>query len=517
MKKVCLLSLLFLGISSLAGCNKTKNFEIKFKDDIPNAVLYENFDFEPYIIKEEGVSYSLKCYYQDYTLKEEKEIPTVGLTFIPETSFDVSIVVTGQKGSLTKQRKTLLRVSTNGKGTYDIKAYYSITLPDYDNSKPAFLEYDVEIDPEAADKYWVRLEDEDGNYFGPYRFTRAGIDDSYDNEGVAVISNEDGVMHLAFGINDLISATVARPKKLVRMCDHNGYCSGAQGTIKNITIGHEDHRPPVEPIPEGMYRLRGNYSAPLPDYDEAEEKIYLEMDLTISPEGTDKYWAKLVDEEGSYFGNYRITTNGITTDQNTKGIFITSNDGNGNLHVVFALHRLVGGSPTIPEKLVKIQDVNNWTSGAVGFVGHFSFTYETPEGVEDEKETVPGRIDLEANYQTALPEYDETKEEIWFELDLYISDTGANKFWAKLQDSAGNFFGPYRLTRGGIDGNYNVAGIYATSDMEGNLHIVFALHELSGGEGTPGKLVSIADYRGWTSGAEGYFENLSITYANPTL
>lgn len=111
-KKLVFTLLTVMAASSLVGCQQeSTKFEIKFTDAVPNCVTGEEYDFGDILIEEEGVSYTMEAFYQNYYEKKEYKLETNGLKFTQNEAFDVSVVVTGKKGGETKKRTQLVQTS----------------------------------------------------------------------------------------------------------------------------------------------------------------------------------------------------------------------------------------------------------------------------------------------------------------------------------------------------------------------------------------------------------------------
>ena len=100
----CLLSCLMVAAAVLAACGQTtEKLEAKLTPEFATAyaILGEEFDFEPYIVKQEGVTYAVKAEYFDETEMVYKEIPCNGFKFTPTENTNVFITLTATKGDET--------------------------------------------------------------------------------------------------------------------------------------------------------------------------------------------------------------------------------------------------------------------------------------------------------------------------------------------------------------------------------------------------------------------------------
>ena len=229
----------------------------------------------------------------------------------------------------------------------------------------------------------------------------------------------------------------------------------------------------------GKVYLESGFDIPLPDYDAADTDVLaLEFDVYVTSARspyTKIYW-RLYDASDNYFGYYRITYAGIQA-TNTSG-YSVENTGADTFHVTLVLKDLAGGSGT-PGKLVRLVDVAASSANLEGaWIENIEFTY--------------AKISLSSGYELDLPDYnEENANTLAFGMDVYTGDAGKLDFG--IYDESDNYFGNYRLTYAGLNVGYNHAGVEVETLGTHKYHVTFNLAALSGGSGTPGKLVSIKD------------------------
>ena len=111
-KKLITLLGLTLLTSFTSGCQKNKTYNIKFVDDIDICLLGEEYDFEPFFEKEQGFSYSMYAYYDDYG----NDVPvekTGDFTFIQDVYSDVFVEITGKKNNLEIKGTKVVTVASS--------------------------------------------------------------------------------------------------------------------------------------------------------------------------------------------------------------------------------------------------------------------------------------------------------------------------------------------------------------------------------------------------------------------
>lgn len=117
MKKQFLLPVfLTLAVGVLAGCSSSgTEFEVKFKTVLPTAHVDEPLDFSKYIEREDGVEYTLKAFYQNPNeFPVEHELPVDGFTFTPVSEAEITLELTGTKGSKTSTRTKAIPCTYRG-------------------------------------------------------------------------------------------------------------------------------------------------------------------------------------------------------------------------------------------------------------------------------------------------------------------------------------------------------------------------------------------------------------------
>lgn len=116
MKKTKLLTsavVLLLGLTTLTSCGGSP-LELILSDTFDTAYIGETYNFGDYITKQDGVEYSIECYYQNYYEKREYPVTVDGLTFVPEKQFDVTVVATAKKGNEKIKKTVSVPVSLRG-------------------------------------------------------------------------------------------------------------------------------------------------------------------------------------------------------------------------------------------------------------------------------------------------------------------------------------------------------------------------------------------------------------------
>ena len=115
-KRHLLLPLLIIPSLIIPGC-KQKNegtLEIELDEYTPLAYLGEEYDFTDVLYVEEGVTYKLEVYYQNYTTMEEFELPVEDtFYFTPVELYDLTVIVNATKGKLKAKRTRHVQVSYN--------------------------------------------------------------------------------------------------------------------------------------------------------------------------------------------------------------------------------------------------------------------------------------------------------------------------------------------------------------------------------------------------------------------
>ncbi|MCQ2742124.1 MAG: hypothetical protein MJ239_02350 [Bacilli bacterium] len=113
-KKLTSLSFFFVTLA-LSGCSSSTNIlDIEFSESVVAAYVGVEYDFSDNIVMEEGVTYSIEAYYQDYYKGVEVSLPVNGFVFTPVEKFDVSVVVTGKKGDLVGKNTITVPVEQKG-------------------------------------------------------------------------------------------------------------------------------------------------------------------------------------------------------------------------------------------------------------------------------------------------------------------------------------------------------------------------------------------------------------------
>ena len=117
-KKNLLLPLIMVGTLLLSSCKDKNNspieLEIELDEYTPLAYIGEQYDFTDVLYVEEGVTYNLEVYYQNYTTMEEKTLEVVDtFYFTPIELYDLTVIVNASKGNATAKRTRHVRVSYN--------------------------------------------------------------------------------------------------------------------------------------------------------------------------------------------------------------------------------------------------------------------------------------------------------------------------------------------------------------------------------------------------------------------
>ena len=286
-----------------------------------------------------------------------------------------------------------------------------------------------------------KLVDDDGNYFGRYTVSYVGLNKGYNHAGVESTKIASQTYHIVMDLTMLSGGSATAPGKLVAIADYDSstlgtswidniefksankctvtvvggegsgiYNEGSKVTVTatvpsdksfvewqidgvqvsrinkyTFTVTDDVTITAVFGNPgegSGIYALEAYYEIDLPDYD-ATQDAWLEFDLKIESTGDyNKCWMRLAQDSSNYYGAYKFTRSGVGSDYdehdaNIDAIKVTSNDGDGLLHVVIALHELETkhGNPT---KVVKITDHGNWTTGVVGYVADIVITNVNP-------------------------------------------------------------------------------------------------------------------------------------------
>ena len=110
LKSIIILSVVLAAIIAAGACcllflgNKETN-TVRFADVIPDAVLGEEYDFEPYFEKEEKTTYAMTAEYMGDDF-EWHTLEVDGFKFTQNVFADVHITITATKGKLRNWSET---------------------------------------------------------------------------------------------------------------------------------------------------------------------------------------------------------------------------------------------------------------------------------------------------------------------------------------------------------------------------------------------------------------------------
>lgn len=135
-KKNLLLPLIMVGTLLLSSCGKKSEYvselEIELDEYTPLAYIGQQYDFTDVLYVEEGVSYNLEVYYQNYTTMEEKTLEVVDtFYFTPVELYDLTVIVNATKGNATAKRTRHVQVSYNPEAV----TRYNLEMCNFDGGK----------------------------------------------------------------------------------------------------------------------------------------------------------------------------------------------------------------------------------------------------------------------------------------------------------------------------------------------------------------------------------------------
>lgn len=115
-KSIIILSVVLAAIIAAGACcllflGKKETNTVRFADVIPDAVLGEEYDFEPYFEKEEKTTYAMTAEYMGDDF-EWHTLEVDGFKFTQNVLADVHVTITATKGSLTYKGETNVGVMT---------------------------------------------------------------------------------------------------------------------------------------------------------------------------------------------------------------------------------------------------------------------------------------------------------------------------------------------------------------------------------------------------------------------
>lgn len=115
-KSIIILSVMLAAIIAAGACcllflGKKETNTVRFADVIPDAVLGEEYDFEPYFEKEEKTTYAMTAEYMGDDF-EWHTLEVDGFKFTQNVLADVHVIITATKGSLTYKGETNVGVKT---------------------------------------------------------------------------------------------------------------------------------------------------------------------------------------------------------------------------------------------------------------------------------------------------------------------------------------------------------------------------------------------------------------------
>ena len=291
---------------------------------------------------------------------------------------------------------------------------YEIELPDYDDSKAVTLEFDL-YTANTETRVNIVLTDENGVSTKYYRISSAGVNTSYNGEGVSY-TKENNYLHIVFNLSELTNGSGTSLGKIVKMSDSGstaldgswidniafyGEKAKYTVTVEGGTGGGEyqdgSNATVIATVPEGKnfvewqiggekvsdtaeytFKVTGDvtitavfedkaagdtkvmltsgFSIDLPAYDPASATT-LEFDVYAVP-GSSSY-AKinivLTDENNVSTKYYRVTYLGVNTGYNNIGVSC-SKIADDTWHVVFNLSELKSEGGVSLGKLVKMTD-----------------------------------------------------------------------------------------------------------------------------------------------------------------
>ena len=103
-----------LCVGALAACDNTPpTVELINVNDMAECILGEEYDFEPNIVKQSGVTYTLEVSYLDSSFTEV-DVPVKGMKFTPDVITELMITVTGTKGGVSDYAEVTLEVGFYG-------------------------------------------------------------------------------------------------------------------------------------------------------------------------------------------------------------------------------------------------------------------------------------------------------------------------------------------------------------------------------------------------------------------
>ena len=390
-------------------------------------------------------------------------------------------------------------------GIYYLSNGISIDLPDCTNAETISIDFHMQA---ATDQIIFVLADEAGNYYGPYRYSysyrgmagpKSGV---YSGKGDGItqesLSGADGYDYRnVFTVASLVrvdgGTTPSTITKFVVIGNAGSYnTSISEGVyIDNIEVK-------AAPADTKITLTRG-YEITLPDYDSAAATLEFDIYAVGGSSYAKIYW-RLYDADGNYFGDYRVSYAGLNMGYNHAGVTATS-IGTDTFHVVMTLSELTGGSGT-PGKLVRLADNGSSANLDTCWIDNIEFKAAPADT----------KITLTRGYEITLPDYDSAAATL--EFDIYaVGGSSYAKIYLRLYDADGNYFGDYRFAYNGINTGYNHAGVTATSIGENTWHVVIVLSELTGGSGTPGKLVKMADNGSSDRLGESWIDNIKFKAA----
>jgi len=111
------LATITLALPICTGCSNNSDFDIQFTDNIIAAYVGEKYDFGSTVLKKaDGINYTMKAEYYDYTSKTMKDLSVENLSFTPVIQSDVIVTVTGNNSGFIHSKKTSVPVTVRADG-----------------------------------------------------------------------------------------------------------------------------------------------------------------------------------------------------------------------------------------------------------------------------------------------------------------------------------------------------------------------------------------------------------------
>ena len=402
-----------------------------------------------------------------------------------------------------------VRISTD-LPSFDIDStFVKLHVSPKTKSSGKILSFDLSV-PSTADLRY-NLADNDGNYFGAYRFYAPykGYDGvSHENAITAGARNATGVTYTEIGTNlyhleynlGSVSGGSATAPTTIYTIKNNGTKNFTDGSNRITNIKWLDSTNYTVSVTNGSGSGKYN-SGDIATVvaDKKDGKRFKEWQVGGSK----------VSEDESY--TFAVSGNTAITAVYDDICTVTVTEGYGGGEYV------VGDDVTVVANDKNVRFVG-WRNGDGTFVsGSKTYTFTATESVSLTAHY--GKVDLESGFDIPLPDYDEDYESILaleFDVCAKHNSSYARIYW-NLYDESDNFYGWYRVTYAGksaADGSgYSVESIGTDT-----YHVTLVLSELVAGSGTPGKLVKIKDSGSSYGDLTGsWIDNIEFTYAKVAL